>query len=213
MLGEKSSFGNFLKQLRKQYGYKTQKQLSDATGVSQTTLSRIEAGIQNPLPETLKLLAPHLRPYTYGELMEKAGYFEGMPAGDKNTVTSFFDDHEEIDGKIAKYISKMSTQNRFHTDVLRYMEMELSPILEAEGINFEYTPSDLKQLIQEIDGEIDFKNSILQALIRIDKIKENEEFDPNFTIAAHHDGDIWTEEEIDEIKRFMEFVKSKRQNN
>lgn len=33
------------------------------------------------------------------------------------------------------------------------------------------------------------------------------------TIAAHHDGEDWTEEELEEIRRFKEFVKSKRKNN
>lgn len=30
------------------------------------------------------------------------------------------------------------------------------------------------------------------------------------TIAAHHDGDDWTEEELDEIEQFKEFVRMKR---
>lgn len=30
------------------------------------------------------------------------------------------------------------------------------------------------------------------------------------TIAAHHDGEDWTEEELEEIERFKAFVKSKR---
>lgn len=30
------------------------------------------------------------------------------------------------------------------------------------------------------------------------------------TIAAHHDGEEWTQEEIDEIEAFKEFVKAKR---
>lgn len=30
------------------------------------------------------------------------------------------------------------------------------------------------------------------------------------TIAAHHDGDDWTEEELEDIERFKEFVRSKR---
>jgi len=30
------------------------------------------------------------------------------------------------------------------------------------------------------------------------------------TIAAHHDGEEWTEEELEEIERFKEFVKAKR---
>lgn len=35
--------------------------------------------------------------------------------------------------------------------------------------------------------------------------------DPIETIAAHHDGEEWTEEELEEIERFKEFVKMKRQ--
>jgi transcriptional regulator with XRE-family HTH domain len=31
------------------------------------------------------------------------------------------------------------------------------------------------------------------------------------TIAAHHDGEEWTEEELEEIERFKEFVRMKRQ--
>jgi transcriptional regulator with XRE-family HTH domain len=30
------------------------------------------------------------------------------------------------------------------------------------------------------------------------------------TVAAHHDGEDWTEEELEEIERFKEFVRSKR---
>lgn len=38
-------------------------------------------------------------------------------------------------------------------------------------------------------------------------LKEKEEPE---TIAAHHDGDEWTEEELEEIERFKEFVRMKR---
>jgi len=31
------------------------------------------------------------------------------------------------------------------------------------------------------------------------------------TIAAHHDGEDWTEEELNEIEQFKEFVRMKRQ--
>lgn len=34
---------------------------------------------------------------------------------------------------------------------------------------------------------------------------------PIETIAAHHEGEDWTEEELEEIERFKEFVKMKRQ--
>ncbi len=32
------------------------------------------------------------------------------------------------------------------------------------------------------------------------------------TIAAHHDGDEWTEEELESIEEFKEFVRTRRQN-
>ena len=34
-----------------------------------------------------------------------------------------------------------------------------------------------------------------------------------FTLAAHFDGEEYTEEELEEIKQFAEFVKSKRKSN
>lgn len=33
------------------------------------------------------------------------------------------------------------------------------------------------------------------------------------TIAAHHDGEDWTEEELQEIQRFKEFVRMRRKDN
>lgn len=37
--------------------------------------------------------------------------------------------------------------------------------------------------------------------------------DPHIeTIAAHHDGEEWTEEELEEIERFKEFVRMKRKS-
>jgi transcriptional regulator with XRE-family HTH domain len=44
-----------------------------------------------------------------------------------------------------------------------------------------------------------------------DEGMENIDSEPVHTIAAHHDGDEWTEEELEEIERFKEFVKARRQ--
>lgn len=35
--------------------------------------------------------------------------------------------------------------------------------------------------------------------------------DPIETIAAHHEGDNWTQEELDDIEKFKEFIRMKRQ--
>lgn len=51
-------------------------------------------------------------------------------------------------------------------------------------------------------------------LMGYDVQKERQRIDNNEdkiqTIAAHHDGEDWTEEELEEIERFKEFVKSRR---
>lgn len=49
-----------------------------------------------------------------------------------------------------------------------------------------------------------FFNISLDYLLGLEEKKDIE------TIAAHHDGEEWTEEELDEIERFKAFVKSKR---
>lgn len=128
------NFGEFLKRLRIQYGYRTQKQLAERSGVSQTTLSRIEAGTQKPQPETLRALAPHFPPYTFADLMNRAGYLDGADAASEGT----------------------------------------SPAQAAHDDRFG-------------DGS------------------------PR-TLAAHHDEEDWTEEELAEIEQFKQFVRMKRNN-
>lgn len=52
---------------------------------------------------------------------------------------------------------------------------------------------------------IDRGDSLLEELKQ--KYKKDDDIE---TIAAHHDGEEWTEEELAEIERFKEFVRSKR---
>ncbi|MBS4538182.1 helix-turn-helix transcriptional regulator [Clostridium sp. D2Q-11] len=46
--------------------------------------------------------------------------------------------------------------------------------------------------------------------ITIDELERMSTQDDISTIAAHHDGDDFTEEELEEIKNFKEFIKSRR---
>lgn len=57
--------------------------------------------------------------------------------------------------------------------------------------------------VQTIKKIADILNVSADELLGID--------DEPQTIAAHFDGDEYTEEELDEIKKFAEFVKAKRQ--
>jgi transcriptional regulator with XRE-family HTH domain len=66
-------FGEYIKMLRIKKGYKSQRQLADASGISNGTIARIENGTQKPTADTLKVLAKFLDT-DYIDLLLKAGY-------------------------------------------------------------------------------------------------------------------------------------------
>lgn len=72
---EPKELGMYLAKIREESGFKSQRKLAEKSGISSATLSRIESGIQKPLPETLHTLSKYLN-VTYEELMKKAGYVE-----------------------------------------------------------------------------------------------------------------------------------------
>lgn len=64
-------------------------------------------------------------------------------------------------------------------------------------------------------GEVDLAESKIREFAKALKVSPQElmgwdEPEEPVTIAAHFDGDEYTEEELDEIKAFAEFVKTKR---
>ena len=64
-------------------------------------------------------------------------------------------------------------------------------------------------------GEVDLAESKIREFAKALKVSPQElmgwdEPEEPQTIAAHFDGDEYTEEELDEIKKFAEFVKAKR---
>lgn len=73
MMNEKE-FGEYIKKLRIESGFSSQRQLAEACGLSNGTIARIENGTQKPTPDTLLTLATHLRGTDYLELLLRAGY-------------------------------------------------------------------------------------------------------------------------------------------
>jgi SOS regulatory protein LexA len=66
-------FGKYIKMLRIKKGYKSQRQLAEASGISNGTIARIENGTQKPTVDTLKILSKFLDT-DYVDLLLKAGY-------------------------------------------------------------------------------------------------------------------------------------------
>lgn len=70
------NIGEFLSKHRKMSGYKSLRGLAAKSGISASTLSRIERNEQKPFPETLRELAPYLTSTSLVELMVVCGYWE-----------------------------------------------------------------------------------------------------------------------------------------
>lgn len=183
-MGENSPIGELIKMLRVKDGYKTQKQLSDASGISQTTLSRIEAGVQKPQPDTLLQLSKYLHSVTYGELMEKSGYLDGLSEIDKILMSEFFNEHAVLDENIEATIKNLSKHDIFPIDVMQKLNSELKPLFDRKKIDMYNcsTPRYLRELIKIIDPDTDFKYDIYKALLRVKNLNNT----PHLTIKNHN---------------------------
>jgi transcriptional regulator with XRE-family HTH domain len=80
-------FGIYFAKLREESGYSSQRELADKSGVSHSTINRLEAGTHKASPEKLKILAKYLKGVTPNDLLEKFGYTDADP----NSSRAYFD--------------------------------------------------------------------------------------------------------------------------
>lgn len=88
----------------------------------------------------------------------------------------------------------------------------------AENINIPYTT--LRSMLARGIGNATVDNVLkvckglgitTEQLEKMANGKAEKDNNDITTIAAHHDGEDWTEEELEEIERFKEFIRTKRQ--
>lgn len=80
----------------------------------------------------------------------------------------------------------------------------------SEKASIPYTT--LRSMLERGVGNASVNNviKVCKALgIAVEDLEEESEYKP-ITIAAHHEGEEWTEEELEEIERFKDFVRMKR---
>jgi transcriptional regulator with XRE-family HTH domain len=70
------NFGLYMEKLREKSGYRSQRDLAEKSGVSHSTINRIESGTNKASAETLKALAPYLKGVNYNDLFKEAGYLD-----------------------------------------------------------------------------------------------------------------------------------------
>jgi len=183
-LEDNLSVGKYIRELRLKAGYKTQKDLSVASGISQTTLSRVEGEIQKPFPDTLMTLSKYLQ-VSYAELMMKAGYFDGMPEEKKELVAGFFDDHSRLNNEIESAILSLSKRGKFSIEfpreVIDLIEEESRNFRQKHEISFAYTPGGIRKILKELDLDITSKMDFLDILNRV---KEKQ-----FSLYEHRESD------------------------
>ncbi|WP_052646891.1 helix-turn-helix domain-containing protein [Paenibacillus terrae] len=77
-------FGVYFAKLRERSGYRSQRELAEKSGVSHSTINRIESGLNKVSPLNLKNLVPFLKDTSYEYLMQAAGYTEAVDSYPKN---------------------------------------------------------------------------------------------------------------------------------
>ncbi len=108
---ELMGYGGFIRHHRLESGFKSQRQLAECTGISSATISRIEAEIQRPETETLLILSKHLKTTTFADLMEIAGYFEGLDGEKLIDVKEFFEKEKGADDSIELCLKQIISLN------------------------------------------------------------------------------------------------------
>lgn len=95
--------------------------------------------------------------------------------------------------------------SRTQEDVSKQIGLSRARYSHYENNRVEPDTAILKKLSEFYNVSTDF------LLGLTDQKKSQEDYEIQ-TIAAHHDGEEWTEEELEEIEQFKEFVRMKRSN-
>ncbi|MGG3278841.1 helix-turn-helix domain-containing protein [Paenibacillus solani] len=104
-------FGVYFAKLREESGYRSQRELADVSGVSHSTINRIESGAHKVSPDNLKILASHLKGVDYYDLMRAVGYIGSDLLKKPEYNLSFFggpenyteDEIEEMEAALERY--------------------------------------------------------------------------------------------------------------
>lgn len=187
-----------IKNSRERLGYSYQ-DLAEKTGLSKSTLQRYETGFIKNIPiQKLEVLASALE-VTPNYLM---GWISTTPSYSTELLTS-----------LQSVLHESSFGGYNITGLVEYLEKELG--IEDHEIYDIVNHNELE--LDENTLDIIEKHFKINFPDKYDEFKKNYDYiehpyrnDEIHTIAAHHEGEEWTDDELDEIEAFKQFVKSKR---
>lgn len=141
-----TEFGNYFKEQRIKSGYKSQRKLAMESGISNGTIARIESGTQRATMETLRTLSKYLTSCSYGEMLEKSGYFEGLSNEKKAEMISAYDFRLEFTEEFRELIKKIAPNGKFTENIKKDI---ISSVEKYVDDDFAYTPDALVELMYE----------------------------------------------------------------
>lgn len=157
-------------------------------------------------------------------------YASGNDGQDEDFVNSLYSKYTQFDFLVmlrdliitnVSYLHE-NEEFKFLPQYQKHLELELKKLGEKYNVDFGNTPNSVektceknknKGLTKEVLDTIKNVQIEVDSNIRFGKTPPPIPADDVQTIAAHHDGDEWTEEELEEIERFKEFVRTKRQKH
>ncbi|BFH59410.1 helix-turn-helix domain-containing protein [Paenibacillus azoreducens] len=162
---------------------------------SSPTLDKLEK-VANYLKVSLDYLLDRGSIFDLGPYIEEERHEQGLSAEEFSSLL----------GISPSELDRYENQEIPLTDKLEDKIMSIFGMTSAE-FRDKYGLFDEK-IPDEFDGDIN-------SYISYEKIKEKEasqDFGPTLeTIAAHHDEDEWTEEDLEDIEQFKEFIRMRRE--
>lgn len=140
-------FGLYFAKLREKSGFKSQRQLSEVSGVSNGSIARIEAGTQQPTPPTLKKLALHLKEITYEELLSASGYLDGQ--NDQNKIIKSDQTYDSL-SEINMMIKEFGIEDIGFFDIEKWKNLSPDDVEEIRR-HFEWVAQKAKERNEEKD--------------------------------------------------------------
>lgn len=129
-------FGAFIREHRLKSGFKSQAKLSEVTGITPATISRIEKEVQTPSAETIDVLAQYLTTTTRGELMYVCGHWsseneEENKRTSAEAVQKFKKDFNQMtDEELLEHFSYVSNGKELNEKQARYFLRNLRNLVE-----------------------------------------------------------------------------------
>ncbi len=183
------TLGDVIKKYRKNNDLSMDK-FSDRSGISKAYISLLE---KNKHPKTGKPITPSI------QCIKQAAIGMNM---DFDELFNMIDCEVSLDNKESSNIV-ISTNDPDLKRSVESIARKTSGFSRADNILISMVQATLKEMLKEKEME-EFNQKLRERLPK--------NFGMPTTMAAHFDGGEYTEDELDEIRQFAEFVKNKRQS-